>query len=210
MKSAEGLKQLLKKSQIDLESECARRLIDYLELLIKWNRRINLTATTDWPYIEPLFREGIWASEFYPLHGITHLDIGSGAGFPAMILGILIPRIELELVESRAKRCAFLETAAYTLGMKNLRVYNKRLDAFLSDQTNKGMWDCVSWKGLKLNANNLFKLREHAYTNTQFWMFHGKEPALDTPDVIKSMFKLIRSEKFSSKQGWALSIYLPQ
>lgn len=199
---------MLKESQIDLKSEKAQRLFNYLALLKKWNERINLTATTEWSEIKPLLQEGIYTSDLYPLQAVTHLDIGSGAGFPAMILGILIPHMELDLVESRAKKCAFLETAAYTLGMKNVQVHNKRLDAFLRDNTNKKRWDCVSWKGLKLSVNDLMQLRIHTHTNTQFWMYHGKELALEEPDTIKSKFKLFRSVKLSFKQGWTLSIYL--
>jgi 16S rRNA (guanine(527)-N(7))-methyltransferase RsmG len=210
MESAEGLRQLLKRSRIKIEPELAQRLFVYLALLEKWNERINLTASTEWKQIEPLFQEVLWAAEYYPKKAISQLDIGSGAGFPALILAILIPQIELEMIESRAKKSAFLETVAHALEMKNAVVHNKRLDAFLNGNAENRVWDCISWKALKLSTHDLLKLLFHAHSETQFWMFHGKEMAVESPDVIESNFKLLRSEKFHAMEEWTLSIYLPR
>ena len=115
MGSSEALDQLLMDSAIPPDSEIALRLTRYLGLLEKWNSRINLTSSTDWRVIGPMVREGIWAAQFYPPEAVSHLDIGSGAGFPALLLKSMIPRIELDMVERRERKCRFLETAAHAL-----------------------------------------------------------------------------------------------
>jgi 16S rRNA (guanine(527)-N(7))-methyltransferase RsmG len=210
VESAEGLKQLLQKSNIALESECAQRCFCYLKLLKKWNARINLTASTEWIRIEPLFSEAMWASEFYPKKAVSQLDIGSGAGFPALIMSIFNPQLELEMIESRARKSAFLETAAHALEMKKSVVHNKRLDVFLNDCADDRVWDFISWKALKLSTHDLRQLRLHAHSDTQFWMFHGRELALESPDAIDSDFRLLRRGQFRARHEWALSIYLPR
>jgi 16S rRNA (guanine(527)-N(7))-methyltransferase RsmG len=210
MESAEGLKQLLKRSRIKIEPERAKQLFIYLALLEKWNARINLTASTEWKQIGPLFQEALWAAEYYPKKAISQLDIGSGAGFPALILGILIPQIELEMIESRARKSAFLETVAHAVEMKKAVVHNKRLDDFLNGYAENRIWDCISWKALKLNTHDLRQLLFHAHSETQFWMFHGKEMTVESPEVIESNFKLLRSERFRAREEWTLSIYLPR
>ena len=209
MESAEGLKRLLNESGVSVESDCARQMLQYLSLLEKWNSRINLTSARDWDALEALFREAVWASGMYPSAARTHLDIGSGAGFPAIILRILNPGIQLEMVESRGKKAAFLETLFHALNLNEARVYPERLGMFLSRSDRTRVWDCISWKGLRLNSHDLLQLRKHTQTHTQLWMFHGKYPAIEDPAAMKPVFKLIRREKFPAREESYLSIYLP-
>jgi 16S rRNA (guanine(527)-N(7))-methyltransferase RsmG len=211
MESSEGLRrQLIDEFGMAPDSKSAHQLLRYLALLEKWNARINLTAGTEWHAIEAFFREGILVSRIYPPSAVSHLDIGTGAGFPAVILRILIPRIQLEMVESRGKKSAFLETAVHDLGFGGTKVYSKRLDIFLQDCASCKIWDCITWKGLKLSSSDLLQLRKHTHSETQFWMFHGKEPAIEDPAIIQSHFTLLRSEKLWGKKEWTLSIYLPR
>ena len=115
MGSYDSLNQLLMNSAISLDSEIALRLTRYVGLLEKWNSRINLTSSTDWRVIGPMIWEGIWGAQFYPPEAASHLDIGSGAGFPALLLKSMVSRIELDMVERREKKCRFLEAAAHAL-----------------------------------------------------------------------------------------------
>jgi 16S rRNA (guanine(527)-N(7))-methyltransferase RsmG len=207
MKSSEGLKRLLIESDIGWESECARRLMSYLALLEKWNRSVNLTASTEWLALKPLFREGIWASKFYPSEAVSHLDIGSGQGFPAIILRILMPRMQLEMIESRAKKSVFLDRVIHALEMNGTKVHCERLEVFLGNIGPNKVWDCVTWKGVRLNSNELLKLRLHSHAGTQFWMFHGRELAVKNPVALKNNFQLLQNEKFPFRKEWKLSIY---
>ena len=187
-----------------------QQMLTYFTLLEKWNARINLTADTKWQALEPLFREGILVSRLYPPSAINHLDIGTGAGFPAIILRILLPRIHLELVESRSKKCVFLETVVHILSITGTKVYSKRLDSFLQHCTIDKVWDCITWKGLKINGADLLQILKYTHAKTQFWMFHGKEPAIEDASILSSHFSLIQRKKLPGKKEWRLSIYLPR
>jgi 16S rRNA (guanine(527)-N(7))-methyltransferase RsmG len=207
MSCREDLKRLLIEYSIPVASLASLQLASYLDLLEKWNRRINLTSSTTWPVIGPMFREGIWASGKYPEQAIFHLDIGSGAGFPALLLKIFNPRMELELVDSREKKCIFLETAAQTLGLNGVRVHNMRLEDFLGRCAEEVFWDCISWKALKLSTAGLIGLQGHARSDSQFWMFHGHEPAVTEKETLSRHFELIHSGKIPDRNDWNLSIY---
>jgi 16S rRNA (guanine527-N7)-methyltransferase len=208
--SADELKKLLGESEIALNSKMAKQLRTYLALLEKWNSRINLTSATDWNVVGPLFQEGIWASKIYPEDTSHHLDIGSGAGFPAMVIRILRLNMQLDLVESRGKKGIFLETLANALQLGSIHVHAMRLQAFLQQSDRNKVWNCISWKGLKLGSDDLKLLLEHANADTQFWMFHGSELAAEEPEIFDQYFRLARTERFPGRKLWALSIYLPK
>jgi 16S rRNA (guanine527-N7)-methyltransferase len=124
----------------------------YIELLLRWNARINLTAIRNEEEIvsrhfgESLFlarhlfptdlpdSESIPTSEGAPsklrLGGdVRVIDIGSGAGFPAIPLKIWVPDIRLTLIESNHKKAAFLNEVARALTLTNLNVVNERIEA---------------------------------------------------------------------------------
>ena len=210
MLAREGLKQLLNEYAISADSVHARSLMKYLELLQKWNQRINLTATTEWEALRALFHEAIWAAKRYPSTVTTHLDIGTGAGFPALVLRILNPCMNLEMVESRGKKSAFLETVAHELGLKGTRVHSQRLESVLKHIPENQTWDCVSWKAVKLKTHDLMELRRHAKAHTQFWMFHGREEAVEEPKVLHSQFILVRKEQLAGTRESNISIYIPR
>jgi len=177
MDTKDGLKQLMREFAVEPDSDAGLKLLAYLALLEKWNSRVNLTAQTTWTALEPLFREGIWAAGLYPKEFRTHLDIGSGAGFPAIILRVFQEDMNLELVESRAKKGAFLETTAYELGLAKTSAIVKRLSDVLEECAPEKTWDCVSWKAIRLEKRDLAGLSEHMTENSRFWMFHGAKTA---------------------------------
>jgi 16S rRNA G527 N7-methylase RsmG len=160
--------------------------------------------------VGPMLREAIWAAQFYPVEGEFHLDIGSGAGFPALLLKVLVPRIALDMVESREKKCRFLETAAVRLGMEGIRIHHALLSDYLRTHGCGKSWDCISWKGLKMGTRDLRQLRAHAHTGTQVWMFHGRSPATEETDSINKEFELVRKEAVPGTRDSHLSIYRPR
>jgi len=200
----EALRELLSRRGVAEGTDTALRFLNYLALLEKWNARVNLTSTTDWESLGPLFEEAIWAAGFYPEVAAAHLDIGSGAGFPALLIRVLRPRMCLTMVEPRGKRAAFLETAAYELGLTASAVFNGPLAEFLDRREAVEAWDFVSWKALKLGGAELSKLLLQSGRETQYWLFHGAR--LPTDDVGASLLHLVRRESFPGKRSWRLSI----
>ena len=102
---------------------------DYLRELWEWNKRFNLTGlkTRERVVIE-LFLDSLVPSPFLPKGG-TLLDAGSGAGFPGVPLKILHPDVETLLLESNGRRVTFLRHIVRSLGLRNTRVIQGRIEA---------------------------------------------------------------------------------
>ena len=94
------------------------QLSDYLDLLLKWNARTNLTAIRDpEEIVRRHFGESLFAAHHLDPAAMTLLDLGSGAGFPGLPIALLRPEITVTLAESQNKKAAFLREAVRTLGL---------------------------------------------------------------------------------------------
>jgi 16S rRNA (guanine527-N7)-methyltransferase len=102
----------------------------YLDLLLKWNARINLTAVRDAEEIvQRHFGESIFAGEQLDLEAAsTLIDLGSGAGFPGLPLAIIAPHLRVTLIESQQKKVAFLREVIRTLRLENATVHAGRAE----------------------------------------------------------------------------------
>ena len=210
MNSRDGLKRLLEEFAIKLTSEPGLKLQNYLSLLEKWNSRINLTGNATWKALEPMFREGIWAATKYPQGSQVHLDIGSGAGFPAVILRIFNPGMQLELVESRVKKGAFLETVVWELDLTGTTVHTRRLEDFLAACVEEKIWNYISWKAIKLTGRDLLDLRRHMDESSHFWIFHGSELAVEDTLTLNSEFVCGEKWPIPQQKESFLSEYIPR
>lgn len=100
----------------------------YLQLLLKWNARTNLTAIRD-PneIVRRHFGESLFAAQHLG-ECATLLDFGSGAGFPGLPIQLLLPRLQVTLAESQNKKATFLREAVRTLGLQT-EVWANRVEA---------------------------------------------------------------------------------
>lgn len=114
------------------------RLGRLLDRVIQWNKRLDLTAAKDERQLFDLYLPDalVLAAAAHDLRDRTAtaqrplwLDIGSGGGAPGLVLQILEPALELWLVEPRAKRVAFLRSAAGSLELPSLRIDAQRAEA---------------------------------------------------------------------------------
>jgi len=203
------LSSLLERYGHTPDSGPARLFEGYLALLDRWGRRINLVGSLEWGVLGPLFEEGLWCARFYPPGAARHLDVGSGAGFPAIPLCLALPRLRLELLESRRRRAAFLETVAAELCPGRAAVREARLAAWLGARREPGEWEVVSWKGLALSSADFGRLCELSRPGVQFWLFHGRNLPLEDPDMVRTL-RFHRRESCPARAGWQLSIYEKQ
>lgn len=130
------------RSPLALSIEQLRFISIYIDLLLRWNRRINLTSVRDAESIvtrhfgESLFlaaylfpgssRLGTTGDGFSRQHA---LDFGTGAGFPGLPLKIYVPELRLTLVESNHKKAAFLAEVIRALQLSDVSVQTGRLEA---------------------------------------------------------------------------------
>ncbi len=122
-----NLSQYLGNENIILESEIIVKLEHFATLLHEWNQIHNLTGakTIDVIYVNIV-------DSLFPLTFIekpkTLLDVGTGAGFPGIVLAIALPKTEVVLAEPLKKRVSFLKYAAIDLELGNVKVEAKRVE----------------------------------------------------------------------------------
>jgi 16S rRNA (guanine527-N7)-methyltransferase len=125
----------------------------YLDLLLRWNERINLTAVRDADSIvERHFVDSLSVLPHVPPGCTSLIDVGSGPGFPGAVLALARPEIFVTLVESNHKKCAFLETLRRELPLPRTRVLSQRIEDVLSKQDFKPVDAAVSRATLDLPA----------------------------------------------------------
>ncbi|MFB9886065.1 16S rRNA (guanine(527)-N(7))-methyltransferase RsmG [Balneatrix alpica] len=114
-------------------AEQQQQLLDYLDLLIKWNQAYNLTAVRD-PR-EMVSRHLLDSLSVHPyLQGQRLIDVGTGAGLPGIPLAILNPDKAFSLLDSNGKRTRFLTQVKMTLGLQNVEVLNTRVESWQPPQ----------------------------------------------------------------------------
>ncbi|WP_322528405.1 16S rRNA (guanine(527)-N(7))-methyltransferase RsmG [Salinicola sp. LHM] len=121
----EGLAAL----NIEIDRRQRERLLSLLALLHKWNRAYNLTAVRS---PEAMVSRHLLdsASVAFAVSGPTLLDVGSGPGFPGLVLAILDPGLQVTLLDSNGKKVRFQRQAVMELGLDNVRSEQVRVEAF--------------------------------------------------------------------------------
>jgi len=111
----------------NLSSEQADLMRQHYELLVRWNRVLNLTAVREMAEIvERHYCESVFLANHLPSGSLAIADIGSGAGFPGVPLAICRPDCLVTLIESHQRKAVFLREATRTL--PNVRVAAKRAE----------------------------------------------------------------------------------
>lgn len=114
---------------VPLTEAQANKLLDYLDLLQKWNKAYNLTAVRERPAM--LTQHLLDSLSIVPhLPPGDLLDVGSGGGLPGIPLAILQPERSITLIDTVGKKVAFLKQAAMTLGLKNLQAVSDRIESW--------------------------------------------------------------------------------
>jgi len=125
------VRQLLEPFGLSLSRDQIGQLIAYLELLLRWNEKINLTGIRDpQSCVSRHFGESLYLGRWVGLKGKL-LDIGSGAGFPGLCLKIIFPELSVTLLEPVGKKRAFLKEVARVCGMNFVEVRGERLEGFV-------------------------------------------------------------------------------
>ena len=121
------IKAALEKDQIVLDEQFFEYVKRYKEHLKKWNKIHNLTGAKKEELMDKFIYDAVFPVSFLPkVKNI--LDIGTGAGFPGMILAFALPETEVILCEPLQKRASFLQFIKADLGLKNVTVANCRVE----------------------------------------------------------------------------------
>jgi len=199
------LRSGLNKLGLALADAQIAQLLDYLELIRKWNKVYNLTAVRQpaemlthhlldsLAVIGPLRRQTQGRS-------ISLLDVGSGAGLPGVVIAICCPEVRVDCVDTVAKKAAFVQQAAATLALANLRGLHNRVENLsrpydvISSRAFASLTDFIAWsaaalaeQGVWLAMKGKHPAEEIAALPPEVEMFHVEQlevPGLDAERCI--------------------------
>lgn len=143
------------KLNIHLSENQLNQLEEYYNLLIDYNEKVNLTRITE--------KEDVYLKHFYDsltlikaidlTKGLTICDVGTGAGFPGIVLKICFPQLKVTLVETLQKRVRFLYLVKEKLNLKDLFICKERAEIFATN--NRSKYDLVTSRAMaRLNILN--------------------------------------------------------
>ena len=115
----------------------------YYHLLYETNKVMNLTAIIEEDEVyEKHFYDSLLFSFELDLNNKTLVDVGSGAGFPGLVLAICFPNAQLTLIEANGKKCHFLNIVKESLNLDNVTIINTRVEDY--SKKNREVFDIVT------------------------------------------------------------------
>ena len=138
----------LKKINIDINEEQLNKLETYYNFLIEYNKNVNLTRIVDKSevYLKH-FYDSLTLVKAIDLNNINSLcDVGTGAGFPGMVLAIVYPTLSVTLVDALQKRINFLDELTNKLELKNVKTVHVRIEEYAKD--NREKYDIVTCRAV--------------------------------------------------------------
>jgi len=137
------IKEVFSTNNINLTDKQIKQFYDYMQLLLEWNEKINLTAITEVDdIILKHFLDSVtinsWISENSKI-----IDVGTGAGFPGIPIHILYDNIETCLLDSLNKRILFLQDVINKLGLNNIKAIHGRAEEKAQEKSYREKYDIV-------------------------------------------------------------------
>jgi 16S rRNA (guanine527-N7)-methyltransferase len=163
MSQLEKLNEGVAAAHLKVSEESQNKLIRYLELLQRWNKVHNLTAVRDPGDMVTLHL--LDSLVVLPFIKVKHLlDVGSGAGFPGIVLAICLPELQVTTVDSVQKKATFMRQAKAELQLENLQVVSGRVEQFKP----AGKFDVVISRAFS-DLNLFVDLSQHLIADQGEW-----------------------------------------
>lgn len=146
-------------NEIEFYNECINRKLklspqqlqkfnDYFNLLIETNKVMNLTAITNKEEVyEKHFFDSLLFSFNENLNNKKLIDVGTGAGFPGLVLAIAYPTLDVYMLEPLSKRCNFLTKVVNELHLENVHIINQRSEDYA--KMNREKFDYATARAVK-------------------------------------------------------------
>jgi len=170
------LKTTLAQDNIKLSDNFFYNVQKYKEHLFKWNKIHNLTGAKDEKTMDEFIYDAIFPVGFLPKVE-SLMDIGTGAGFPGMILALGLPDTQVTLVEPLTKRASFLQFIKADLGLDNVTVVKKRVQ-----EMEAKIFDMITSRAVT-DTKMLLKLSENFRDENSKLLFYKGERVYDEVDV---------------------------
>ena len=138
------MQEKIEQAWLKITGEKQETFEKFRELLLEYNQKYNLTTILEKKdvYYKHFLDSAVGADFFKENASVA--EIGSGAGFPSLVLKILRPDLKFSLFESVGKKCEFLNVAVDKLGLKDVNIYNVRAEEASRDKKFRDNFDCVT------------------------------------------------------------------
>lgn len=129
----------VKELGISITDKQLEQLNEYHKALVEWNKKINLTSITDEKdvYLKHFYDSLTLFKEYDLTKDIYLCDVGTGAGFPGIVLKIVFPNLKITLVDSLQKRLNFLDYVIKLLGLKDVELVHERMEYYSKQNEEK-------------------------------------------------------------------------
>jgi len=182
------LKTTLANDKIKLPDDFFKKIQKYKEHLFKWNKIHNLTGAKNEQTLNEFIYDAVFPVSFLPKVD-SLMDIGTGAGFPGMILAFALPQTQVTLVEPLTKRASFLQFIKADLGLENVNVIKKRVEEMEPEVFDLITSRAVTDTKMLLNLSQNFR-NEHSKL-----LFYKGEKVFDEIDAdIHMQHKIIETK----------------
>lgn len=142
-----------KKINVEISTSQAEQFYRYMQLLLEWNEKMNLTAITEQD--EVILKHFIDSLTILPYINQANkiLDVGTGAGFPGIPIKIMEPNKKITLLDSLNKRITFLNTVINELNLENVEAVHGRAEEYIKQNKSREVYDVVTSRAVaKLNV----------------------------------------------------------
>ena len=185
----------LKDLNIEVTEEKLAKLNKFYKLLVEWNSKINLTRIIE--------EQDVYLKHFYDSLTITKVidlnkvetlcDVGTGAGFPGIVLKIFYPNLKVTLIDSLEKRIKYLNDVIEKLNLENIKAIHSRGEAY------QGSFDIVTSRAVA-NIEKLVTYTMHLVKkNGKFIAMKGNIDKELTPEIEKRLskkYQIVTIKKF--------------
>jgi 16S rRNA (guanine527-N7)-methyltransferase len=173
----ERIQRRARRVSLSPSPELLNTLDRYLQLLARWNAKINLTAfrleePTD-EAIDRLLIEPVVAARHFPQGKFTLIDVGSGSGSPGIPLQLATPAASLTLVESKTRKAVFLSEAVRHLGIEGASVETARFEHLLTRPELHEAFDVLTIRAVRVEPKTLLTLQAFLKPAGQVFWFTG-------------------------------------
>lgn len=171
---AARLTRRARRAGVPMSDELVSRLAVYYELLLKWNKKVNLTAVDDIDQsLDRMLVEPVAACRYLPEAANSLLDIGSGGGSPAIPMKVWNPGMHLRMVESKTRKSAFLREAIRELGLRDADVETCRYEELLGrSELHEGV-DIVTIRAVRVEGRMLAAVQAFLSQGGKLLWFRG-------------------------------------
>lgn len=192
---ARRLQQRAKRVRLELPLPVVEQLAVYIELLQRWNERMNLTALDDRDSgLDRLVIEPLVAARHLPTLADNVIDIGSGGGSPAIPLRLAMRGGSMLMVEAKTRKAAFLREVVRQLGLMDTSVETARFESLLAVPDLHESFDALSLRAVRVEARVLRGLQAFIRPGGELLLFRGSrdEPAgIEPPLRWKATYPLV-------------------